>query len=93
MRAYIVTHEAGGRVYSNGYLIPDNYDHSVAAFLRLARWAAKRFPDLKLADIECRTVTESRWCKGCPIIRFPLPAGTAHSDFTSCRKLQDVIYK
>lgn len=40
--------------------------------------------DFNISDsqAECRTVIESRWCKGCAVIRFSLPVGSAAVGWT-----------
>jgi hypothetical protein len=55
-----------------GFIIPNNYDHSIAAFKKLFDEATKSFPSLTGEMVECRTVVASGHCKGCPIIRFPI---------------------
>ena len=91
MKKYIVTHQACGAKFSNGYIISDNYNHSLSSYLLMAEEAIGHFRDLDYSAINCGIVTESRWCKSCSIIQFPLPNDTRHEGFTAVDdKLPDV---
>lgn len=76
MRKYIVHHEEDGFRYTNGFIIANHYNHSFAAFKAMRDEAKATFREIPDTKIECHTVLNSGWCKGCPIIRFSLPAGT-----------------
>lgn len=96
---YIVTHcvnfgSEGVTSFNNAFLIPNHYNHSLASFKELVKEARKSFPGLKDDDVECRTVVESPWCKRCPAISFPLPAGEAPTveGWTNCKdRLPSVV--
>ena len=90
MRKFIITHEAAGTEFTNGFIISRNYSHSLFSFQELAKEAKEYFPFLEDSDIECLTVLKSDWCKGYSIIRFSLPVGTKHSDFSDY--MPDVIW-
>ena len=69
--------------FCNGFVIASHYNHSIDAYMELVGWAVDRLPQINRSEIELRTVARSGWCKGCPMIRFPLPVGTKHPDFGS----------
>lgn len=75
-RKFVVWHELenDGKMvrFWNGFIIPNHYDHSFAAFQELLGEARKAFPWLSKSDVKCLTVIKSRWCKGCPILHFGL---------------------
>lgn len=56
-----------------GILIPNHYDHHVPTWLELIAEVRKSFPTLRDSEIELRTVTNSHWCKGCPVVVFEVP--------------------
>ena len=76
--------------FSNAWLMPNNYCHSLAAFMKLVEEARKDFPKLKDEDVECLTVVHSSWCKGFPIIRFTVPADTKRAGWYDCERLPDI---
>ena len=90
MRKFIVTHESEGRRHGNSYIIASHYDHSLAAFQNLVAEARKDFV-VDASDVECRTVRESRWCKGSPVIHFPCQPDIIQAGWESTDKLPDVI--
>lgn len=92
MHKYIVTHKAGNTTHTNGFVMPDYYNHSYELFGELVKEARETFPDLKDCDIDCRTVLTSRWCKAHPIIRFLLPNGSEADGWKQCsERLPDII--
>lgn len=64
----------------NGCIIPDNYNHSLDAFEFLSRLVRADFPELRWADLECRTVVRSIRSKGCPMITFQVHGGRVIPD-------------
>jgi hypothetical protein len=85
-RKYIFTHSVGydngkEKKYANAFLIPRNYDRSFEGYKLLVKEAKKDFPDLVDDEIHCGVVVDSTWCKGMPILRFPLPLGTTKDGY------------
>jgi hypothetical protein len=72
MRKYLVWHECDNERHVNAYVLPNHYGHSLKTFKELATIAKSAFSHLKEDDIECCTVVDSGWCKGCPVVRFYL---------------------
>lgn len=92
MRKFIVTHDAAGATFCNGFLIANRFNHSYASFGALIAEARLAFPELTDDSIECRTVVASGWCNQCPAIRFPLSVGSGADDWKQCRDtMPDVI--
>lgn len=96
---YIVSHSWGNNAThdeyrsGNAFIIPNNYDHSLAGFIRMLKEARKSFPSLKLSDVECLTVLQSSWCKGCPLIRFPVEPDIKIEGWENQEKrLPDVVW-
>ena len=81
---YIVIHQAAGATFCNGFLISTNYSHSFEHYQQMIEEARKSF-FFGDADVECRTVIESRWVKGCPAIRFRLPNGSEAVGWQQCQ--------
>ena len=79
-------------LYTNGFIIANHYCHSLASFLAMVAEARKAFPELKDADVECRTVQQSGWCKRCPIIQFSLGVGSEAEGWTQQERLTDVSW-
>jgi hypothetical protein len=79
---FIVTSRCGSSESGNAYLLADNYDKSLASFLQLVIEARKDF-DVNDARVECRIVLHSRWCKGCPVIRFSVPPHIVKEGWTN----------
>lgn len=89
---FIVSFVSSGYRGANGFIIARNYDKSLAGYRRLFRVARKTFPKLKMDDVECLVVRDSGWCKGCPIIRFPVKHGVKRKGWTSCERIPDATY-
>jgi hypothetical protein len=97
---YIVTHEVdfgtaqepGKKRFGNAYIIANCYDHSLPSFQRMIAMAKKAFPRIKDKEIECRTVIYSSWCKGCPVIKFPVPPDSQREGWTETSSMPDVAW-
>lgn len=97
MEKYIVTHSIeydDGHVayYSNGVIIASTYNHSIKLYQNLLEEVQKSFPELTESQVECRTVVESRWCKGLPMLFFPLKPQTIAEGWRNVSELPDVKY-
>jgi len=90
MRKFIATHESLAGRFGNAYIIPDHCSHSIKTFLALVTEARRDFPELRDVDIECRTVVESAWCRGCPIIHFAVKADLVREGWVNVETLPDV---
>jgi len=90
-KKYIITWTTPGVVLrSEAYIIAECYEHGLLFFQGMIRIAKKFFPDLKDKEIELRTVVYSSWCKGCPLIHFPVPAGSKRRGWTVLKGSPDV---
>ena len=78
----IVTHKCE-ITYSNGFIVSSYYDKSLKHFKLIANEVRKDFPDLSDGDIEIFVVTDSTYNKGCPGVRFALPANTKCKGYRS----------
>ena len=89
---FIVTHEAAGAKFCNAFIVSTVYSHSFENFTTILNEARKDFT-VKDSAVECLSVRESRWVKGCPLIRFSLPVGAEAEGWTQCEgKLPDVSW-
>lgn len=87
-RKFLVTHKWGDNnqyTSTNAFIIPDHYNHSLDTFQEMTDEARKDFPNLKNENVECRTVLQSNWCKGFPIIHFHVPANTKMEGWNDCK--------
>jgi len=66
---------------SNGFIISDRYNKSMAFYNAAVAEAKKDFPFLKNADIEPFVVTKSICIQGFPGIRFKLPENTVKEGY------------
>jgi len=69
---------------SNGFIISNFYDKSISHYLKLVEIAKKDFPFLTDEDIQIGEVRVSDYNKGCPFVRFSLPANTEKSGYNNC---------
>jgi len=77
--------------FANAFLIPNNYNRSLAGYLKIIAEARKDFPDLKDEDINCLKVVRSSHCLHMPIIQFRVPVGTERPDYRQCNpRLPDI---
>ncbi len=105
-RKYLVTHSVnfgdidGTCWFTNGFIIPNHYNHSITSFEEMVAEALKSFPKIPRSEFECLTVRESSWCKSCPIIRFLIGDGKGATsnidcpdDWTVCKdRLPDISW-
>lgn len=88
-RGFIIHHAVdfgakdGTKTFCNGFVISDGYQYTLAEYQKLIDWAVERLPQINQDEVELRTVAKSTWCKGCPMIRFPLPVESAHPEFST----------
>lgn len=75
----------------NVFLWPDEYNHSLEVFIKMANIAKADFPGLIDDQIECHTITNSIAHKGKPIIRFQLPADTKHLEYKVLDHLEEAL--
>jgi len=89
----IVTHKWGNNptndeyTGSNGFIISNRYDKSIAHYLELVEIAKKDFPFLKDEDIECCEVRRSSYNQGCPFIKFSLPENTKKKGYEGYKNI------
>lgn len=95
-RKAIVTHSWGNNPdrdehrSGNAYIWPNHYHHGLASFIEMFLEAKKAFPELKIEDCECRTVVQSSWCKGMPVLTFSVEADIEREGWTNQDRLHDM---
>lgn len=57
-------------MWANIHIIPNNYDRSLEGYRKLVLELQKTFPQALPSRVECLVVTNSGWCKSCPVILF-----------------------